>query len=239
MKLDILAIGAHPDDVEISACGTLLRHLDLGKKIGILDLTAGELGTRGSASLRLEEAAKAARLLGLHARVNLQLPDGFFDYSQENLLEIIRIIRYFKPEIVLANSLSDRHPDHGRAAKLSADACFYAGLIKIQTEWEAGLPQEAWRPKAVYHYIQDHNLKPDFLFDISAYFERKLEVVLAYKSQFYDPESKEPETPISGKAFLDFLRAKAQTYGRVAGFAYAEGFNVARTMGVQNLFDLI
>lgn len=238
MKLDILAIGAHPDDIEISCSGTLLHHIALGHKVGLLDLTQGELGTRGNAPLRLQEAAAASKLLGASVRANLKLADGFFEYNQTNLVAIIEIIRLFRPTIVLANSITDRHPDHGRGAKLAADACYYAGLPKIATQWE-GQPQEAWRPKAVYHYIQDYNLEPDFVLDISPYMERKLEVILAYGSQFYDPNSIEPQTPISGKDFLDFLRAKNRSYGRAAGFEYAEGFTVNRSIGVRSLFDLV
>jgi len=237
MKLDLLAIGAHPDDIEISCCGTLLHHIALGHKIGILDLTAGELGTRGDAETRLKEATVASSMIGALVRGNLQMADGFFEHNKENMLEIIKMIRLFRPELVLASSQSDRHPDHDRAAKLIADACYYSGLRKIETEWD-DLPQEAWRPKAVYHYIQDYNLKPDFLFDISPYMERKLEILMAYKSQFFDPSAPEPATPISSKEFLEFLRAKNCTYGREAGFHYAEAFNVNRNIGVTNLFDL-
>ncbi len=242
MKLNILAIAAHPDDVELSASGTLLRHIDQGKTVGLLDLTRGELGTRGSADIRDQEATKAAQLMGAVFRKNLKMPDGFFEHNQENLVKIIEVIRWCQPEIVLANALSDRHPDHGKAAKLIADACFYSGLVKIETHDEAGKPQERWRPKAVYHYIQDHNLIPDFVVDISPYIERKIELVLAFRSQFYIPGDaefeKELSSPISGKDFVDFLLAKARSYGRAAGFEYAEGFNVARTPGITNLYDL-
>ena len=242
MKVNILAIAAHPDDVELSASGTLLRHIDQGKTVGLLDLTRGELGTRGSADIRDQEATKAAQLMGAVFRKNLSMPDGFFEHNQENLVKIIEVIRWCQPEIVLANALSDRHPDHGKAAKLIADACFYSGLVKIETRDEAGKLQERWRPKAVYHYIQDHNLIPDFVVDISPYIERKIELVLAFRSQFYisgDPEfEKELSSPISGKDFVDFLLAKARSYGRAAGFEYAEGFNVARTPGITDLYDL-
>jgi bacillithiol biosynthesis deacetylase BshB1 len=237
MKLDILAISVHPDDVEISCSGTLLHHIELGDKVGILDLTSGELGTRGSAELRLKESAAASELMNLHVRHRLQMEDGFFEYNKANLLEIIKVLRLYQPEIVLANSVRDRHPDHGRAAKLVADACFYSGLIKIGSEL-GGITQNAWRPKAVYHYIQDYNLKPDFVFDISQYMDKKLEVILAYKSQFYNPESNEPETAISSKEFLEYMRAKSCTLGREAGFHYAEGYTVNRNIGINNLFDL-
>lgn len=243
MKVDILAIGAHPDDVELSCSGTLLRHLEQGKTVGLLDLTRGELGTRGTSAIRDKEAAHAAQLMGATFRRNLQMPDGFFDHSQENIVKIIEVIRWCQPDIVLANALSDRHPDHGKGAKLAADACFYSGLVKIETKDEAGNLQDRWRPKAVYHYIQDHNLTPDFVVDISPYMARKIELVLAFRSQFYIPGDKEFEkelnSPISGKDFVDFLHAKARSYGRATGFEYAEGFNVARTMGVKDLFDLV
>ncbi len=243
MKIDMLAIGVHPDDIELSCSGTLLRHIALGKSVGLLDLTRGELGTRGSAEIRDTEAAQAAEMMGAAFRKNLQMADGFFEYNRENIVKIIEVIRWCKPAIILANALSDRHPDHGKAAKLIADAAFYAGLVKIPTFDEQGNAQDRWRPQAIYHYIQDHNLKPDFVVDISDYMQRKIELVLAFRSQFYLPEAKEYEnelsSPISGKDFIDFLHAKARTYGRNAGFEYAEGFNVARTPGVKNIFDLI
>jgi len=239
-KVDILAIGVHPDDIELACSGTLLSHIAQGKTVGLLDLTMGELGTRGSGPLRLIEAANAAKMMGATFRENLQMSDGFFTYSQTNLLKIIRVIRACQPEIILANSLSDRHPDHGRAAKLVADACFYAGLVKVETKEEGGKIQERWRPKALYHFIQDRNLVPDFVVDISEYIDRKEELILAFRSQFFNPddESEDLQTPISGEDFLKFLKAKARTYGRAAGFEYAEGFNVDRMIGVRDLFDL-
>ncbi len=242
MKVDILAIGVHPDDVELSASGTLLSHIDQGKSVGLLDLTRGELGTRGSAEIRDQEAAEASRLMGAVFRKNLGMADGFFRYTTENLLEIIRIIRMHQPEIVLANALSDRHPDHGRAAKLQADACYYAGLVKIETRDDQGELQDRWRPKALYHYIQDYNLKPDFVVDITPYIDQKFDLIKAFRSQFYIPQaaeySKELSSPISGKDFMDFLKSKAAVFGRASGFQYAEGFNVSRTMGVSDLFQL-
>lgn len=239
-KVDILAIGVHPDDIELACSGTLLRHIAQGKTVGLLDLTMGELGTRGSGPLRLIEAANAAKMMGALFRENLQMSDGFFQYAQSNILKIIRVIRGSQPTVILANSLKDRHPDHGRAAKLVADACFYAGLVKVETKGKDGKIQDRWRPNALYHYIQDRNLVPDFVVDISEYIDRKEELILAFRSQFFDPttESKDLETPISGEDFLKFLRAKARTNGRAAGFEYAEGFNVDRTIGVQNLFNL-
>lgn len=238
MKVDILAIGVHPDDIELSCCGTILKHIDMGKKVGILDLTRGELGTRGTAETRDEEAANAAIIMGTSFRKNARMADGFFTHTQENLLKIIKVIRFCQPEIVLNNATSDRHPDHGRAAKLVSDACFLSGLIKIETKGEDGKVQEKWRPKAMYHYIQDYRLEPDFVIDITPYFEKKVKSILAYKTQFYNPESKEPETPISSKAFMDFLQARAVGMGRPAGYKYAEGFIAGRTIGLKNLFDL-
>ncbi len=243
MKIDILAVGVHPDDVELSCSGTLLRHLAMGKTVGLLDLTRGELGTRGTAEIRDAEAAEAANMMGASFRKNLAMPDGFFEYSRDNIISIVRILRMHQPRIVLANALSDRHPDHGRAAKLVADACFYAGLAKIATFDDEGNPQERWRPDALYHYIQDHNLTPDFVVDISPYMDRKIELVLAFRSQFFLSDSSDYEselnTPISGRDFIEFLRAKARAYGRNAGFEFAEGFNAARTIGITDLFGII
>lgn len=242
MKIDILAVGVHPDDVELSCSGTLLRHLGMGKTVGLLDLTRGELGTRGNAAIREAEATEAARMMGAAFRKNLNMADGFFEYNKDHILRLIRIIRLHQPAIVLANALSDRHPDHGRAAKLVADACFYSGLVKIETCDDNGDLQQRWRPQAVYHYIQDHNLTPDFVVDISPYIDRKEGLILAFRSQFHLPDNSdfndELDTPISGTDFIKFLRARARAYGRPAGFEFAEGFNVARTPGVDNLFDL-
>lgn len=239
MKVDILAIGVHPDDVELCASGTILKHLDLGYTVAICDLTQGELGTRGSGPLRLQEADKAKQILGISHRENLGMADGFFQHNEENIKKIAKVIRIYKPEIVLANAVTDRHPDHGRASKLISDACFYAGLVKIETRDDEGLIQSAWRPKAVYHYIQDRNLKADFVVDITQYLDKKIESIMAYSSQFFDPESKEPETPISSKAFIDYMKAKNRAYGRDIGAEYAEAFTVERNMGVKNLFDLV
>lgn len=242
-KIDILAIGVHPDDIELGCGGTLLSHIKMGKTVGILDLTRGELGTRGSAEIRDKEAADSAQLMGASFRRNLAMADGFFQYSKENVLKIISVIRASQPEIVLANSLADRHPDHGRASKLIADACYYSGLSKIKTLDEKGNPQQKWRPKAVYHYIQDYNLTPDFVVDISEFMDKKIELVQAFSSQFFAPTSteyaKESSSPISGQDFIDFLYAKARTYGRHAGFEYAEGFNKSRDIGVKDLFHLV
>lgn len=237
MKLDILAIGVHPDDVELSASGTILKHISLGKKVGILDLTRGELGTRGSAELRTQEANNAAKILGLSVREQLNMADGFFENNEVHQKQIIQIIRKYRPEIILCNAISDRHPDHGRAAKLTADACFYSGLIKIETKADDKL-QTAWRPKAVYHYIQDNFMEPNFVIDITAHMDKKMESIMAYSSQFFDPNSKEPETPISSKNFMENVKAKAALFGRAINADYAEGFTVNRYIGVENLFDL-
>jgi bacillithiol biosynthesis deacetylase BshB1 len=237
MKLDILAIGVHPDDVELSCSGTLLKHISLGKKCGIIDLTSGELGTRGSGPLRLQEAAAAAKILGIEVRDNLGMADGFFKNDKEHQMMIIRKIREYRPEIVLCNAVADRHPDHGRSAQLVSEAAFYSGLRKIQTEMN-GKDQEAWRPKAVYHYIQDRLMKPDFVVDVSPYVEKKMEAIKAFRSQFYDPGSNEPESPISVKNFFDVVLGKMSVWGRDAGFDYAEAFVVERTPGIQDLFDL-
>ncbi len=238
MKLDILAIGIHPDDVELSASGTLLKHIALGKTAGILDLTRGELGSRGSAALRTEEAMRSAKILGLSMREQLTMADGFFENNESNQKHIIRVIRNYRPEIVLCNAISDRHPDHGRAARLVSDACFYSGLVKIETRGDDHQLQAAWRPKVVYHYIQDRYLKPDFVVDITPYMDKKMESVMAYSSQFYDPNSKEPETPISSRDFMENIKAKAMIFGRDIQVTYAEGFTVERHIGVENLFDL-
>jgi bacillithiol biosynthesis deacetylase BshB1 len=242
MQVDIMAIAAHPDDVELSCSGTLLRHIDQGRTVGLVDLTRGELGTRGTAEIRDQEAAEAARLMGAAFRENLRLPDGFFDHSEKTIRTIIQSLRAHRPEIVLINAPSDRHPDHGRAAHICRDACFFSGLLKIKT-WDAnGKEQEKWRPKAVYHFIQDHNLAPDFVVDITDYIDRKMELVRAFRSQFFvegDPQyAQEQATPISGQDFYEFLRAKARTYGRPAGFEYGEGFICTRTPGVEDLFHL-
>jgi bacillithiol biosynthesis deacetylase BshB1 len=237
MKLDILAIGVHPDDVELSCSGTLLKHIAMGKKCGILDLTCGELGTRGSGELRLTEAANAAKILGVSVRENLKMADGFFKNDKEHQLEIIKILREYQPEIILCNAVSDRHPDHARAAELVSEACFYSGLIKVSTSFQ-GKEQAAWRPKTVYHYIQDRQLKPDFVIDITPFIDKKMEAIKAFKSQFYDPNSKEPESPISVANFFDVVKGKMGVFGRDAGYDYAEGFTVERSMGVNNLFDL-
>ncbi len=241
MKVDILAVGVHPDDIELGCAGTLLKHIALGKTVGLLDLTSGELGTRGSAELREKEAAASAQKMGAAFRKNIGLPDGFFQHDKNSLIKIIEVIRWCRPEIVLANSLADRHPDHGRAAKLVAEASYYSGLLKIETLNEFGKNQEKWRPGAVYHYIQDKDFPPDLVVDISDFFNEKIELVQTFSSQFYQQGVEQEahlKTPISGKSFLDFLEAKARNFGRPIGVQFAEGFVCDRTPGVRNLFDL-
>lgn len=238
MKVDILAFGAHPDDVEISCSATIYKHIALGQKVAVVDLTQGELGTRGSAEERLIEAADSAKILGLTDRVNLGFRDGFFTHDEAHLLELVRMIRKYQPEIVLANAVSDRHPDHGKAGKLIADACFLSGLKKIETSYD-GEAQTHWRPKAVYHYIQDYYLKPDFVVDVTGFEQKKIESIKAFKTQFYDPTSAEPSTPISREDFFDFLLGRMKEYGRPIGVEYAEGFTSSRHIGVNKLDDLL
>lgn len=237
MKLDILAIGAHPDDVELSCSGTLAKEISRGKKAGILDLTRGELGTRGTAEIRDQEAQNAAEILGVKFRKNLEFSDGFFVNNVSHQLEIIKILRKYRPEIVLCNAIEDRHIDHGKGAKLVADACFLSGLRKIETIYK-GEKQEAWRPKQVFHYIQWKNLSPDVVVDISGFMEKKMDSVKAYRSQFFDPGSKEPQTPISGSNFFESITYRAKDLGRIIGVDYAEGFTVNRQLAVDSLFDL-
>lgn len=238
MKLDILAFGAHPDDVELSCAGILLRHIAMGRTAGIVDLTSGELGTRGSGPLRLEEAADAAKILGVSARDNLMMADGFFANDKEHQLKIIQKLRQYRPEIVLANAPDDRHPDHGRGARLVAEACFYSGLRRIETELD-GHPQQEWRPKAVYHYIQYKSLEPTFAVDITPYIETKMQAIKAFKSQFYDPNSTEPVTVISTAEYMDHIYQRAAETGRIIGVKYAEGLIVSRYPGVNDLFQLL
>lgn len=239
-EVDILAIGVHPDDVELSCVGTLLKHIDMGYSVGLCDLTQGELGTRGSAAERLVEASNSQQLMGAQFRVNLGLEDGFIKHDKETIIAIARVIRQCKPQIVFANSIDDRHPDHGRAAKIAQDACFYSGLAKIEILDMEGNILPPTRPKAVYHYIQDRNLIPDFVVDITPYFKKKMECILQFKTQFYSgPEDNAPATPISGADFIEFIDAKNRALGRDIQATYAEGFKVARTMGVNDVFSLI
>ncbi len=237
MKLDILAIGAHPDDVELGCGATLAKEIAQGKKVGILDLTRGELGTRGTAETRDKEAADSAKILGVSVRENLGLADGFFQNDKESQLKIIEAIREYQPEMVLCNAITDRHIDHGKGSKLASDACFLSGLVKIETE-RKGVTQDKWRPKFVYHYIQWHNLEPDVVVDVTGYIEKKMEAVFAYKTQFHNPDSKEGDTPISSKTFKDSINYRARDLGRLIGTEYGEGFTVERYPAVDSLFDL-
>lgn len=237
MKLDILAFGAHPDDVELGCGGTIAKEIQSGKKVGIVDLTQGELGTRGTAQTRKEEAAKAASILGVAIRENLKLADGFFVNDRTHQMEVIKMIRKYQPDIVLCNAIYDRHIDHGKGSQLVSDACFLSGLMKIETEFE-GKAQQQWRPKQVYHFIQWKTIEPDVVVDISGFIDQKMEAVLAYGTQFYDPKSKLPETPISSKNFTDSVLYRAKDLGRIIGVDYGEGFTVERYVGVESLFDL-
>lgn len=237
MKLDILAIGAHPDDVELSCGGTILSHIAQGLKVGILDLTHGELGTRGTIETRTAEAADAASIMGVSVRENAGFADGFFANDRAHQLELIRYIRKYQPDIILANAIHDRHPDHARAAQLVEDAAFLSGLAKIETEFE-GTAQAPFRPRAIYHYIQSLDIDPDFAVDITPYFDQKVEAIKAYRTQFFDPNSKEPETFISSPQFLDFVKSRALHYGVPLGVNYAEAYTVKRLIGVYNLKDI-
>ena len=237
MKLDILAFGAHPDDVELGCSGTILKEVSLGKTVGIVDLTRGELGTRGSAAIRDDEANAAAKILGVQVRENLEMRDGFFINDEKHQLEVIKMLRKYQPEIVLCNAVDDRHIDHGKGSKLVSDACFLSGLTKIETEVD-GVRQNSWRPKLVYHYIQWKNSVPDFVVDITGFTEKKIASILAYSSQFYDPNSKEPESPISSKNFLESLNYRSRDLGRLVGVEHAEGFTVERYLAVNSLADL-
>lgn len=237
MKLDILAFGAHPDDVELGCGATIAKEIAAGKKVGIVDLTRGELGTRGSAEIRDREAAKAAVILGVSARENLKFRDGFFTNDEQHQKEIIKMIRKYKPEIVLCNAVDDRHIDHGKGSRLVSDACFLSGLIRIETELD-GIKQEVWRPKQVYHYIQWKNLTPDFVVDVTDFIQQKIDAVMAYSSQFYDPDSKEPASPIATKNFTESIEYRAKDLGRLVFCDYAEGFTVERYLAVNSLSDL-
>lgn len=237
-KLDILAFGVHPDDVELGCAGTLLMAIAEGKKVGIVDLTRGELGTRGSAELRMQEAAHAAEILKVGIRENLEMADGFFEADETNLRKIIRSIRRYQPDIILANAPEDRHPDHGRSAKLVADAAFLSGLRKISTQ-DGGVEQTAWRPSYVFHYIQDRFIQPGFVIDISPYMDQKMEAILAYSSQFYSNDSKEPTTYISTPQFLETVQARAMMLGKRIGVAYAEGYISEKIIGLKSFDGII
>ncbi len=241
MKLTILAIGVHPDDVELSCAGTLLVEKQNGKTAGILDLTRGELGTRGSAETRLKEAEEAARIMGMDTRNNLELADGFFTNDTDSKLKLVRALRKYQPEIVLCNAVEDRHPDHGRASQLVYDAGFLSGLRKIETEDAEGQIQKEWRPKYIFHYIQDRYLDPDFVIDVSAVFEKKLEAIRAFKSQFHNPslDSNDPQTYISSPEFLDSITYRARLFGKMIGVEYAEGFTTSKKIGFKSFDSLI
>ena len=238
IKLDILVMAAHPDDAELSCSGTILSYIAQGKKVGIVDFTRGEMGTRGTPEIRLQESNDATKILGLHARENLGLADGFFQNDQASQLILMEVIRRYRPEIVLDNALEDRHPDHGKGAKLAIDACFLSGLRMIHTiDSHSKSEQAAWRPKHVYHYIQDRYLEPDFVIDITEHWETKEQSIRAFKSQFFDPTSKEPNSYISSPDFLSFIQARAQEMGHKIGVKYGEGFQSQKTMQVKNLFS--
>lgn len=240
MKLDILAIGAHPDDVELGCGATLAKEISKGKKVGILDLTRGELGTRGTAETRDQEAEDAANALGAVVRTNMEFSDGFIVNDKWHQIELIKMIRLYRPEIVICNAIEDRHIDHAKASNLVSDACFLSGLIKIDTKHEdVDEWQDPWRPKAVYHYIQWKDLKPDVVVDVSGFMDAKMKAVLCYKTQFFDPKSEEPETPISSKNFTESIAYRAKNLGRLIGTDYAEGFTTERYPAVDSLFDII
>ena len=238
MKLDILAIGAHPDDVELGCAATLAKEISLGKKVGVLDLTRGELGTRGSAEIRDKEAAKAAEILGVAVRENLSFADGFFTNDKNHQMAVIQLIRKYQPDIILCNAIDDRHIDHQKGSDLVSHSCFLSGLRKVETHFD-GLVQKAWRPKHVYHYIQWKNLEPDFVVDVSGFIDKKMESIKAYGSQFYDPNSKEPISPIATKNFLESVAYRAQDLGRLIGAEAGEGFTAERYVAINELGDLI
>lgn len=237
-QVDILCITAHPDDVEISMAGTVLHHVAVGHSVGIVDLTAGELGTRGTPELRRQEAEAARRVLGVEFRYQLGLADGFFRSDEESLLAVVASVRRHRPRVVFTNAVRDRHPDHGRGAALVAEACFLSGLRKVITH-QAGTEQEAWRPTTVLHAIQDRYIEPDFVVNITPYWEKKMEALLCFRSQFHDPASKEPESPIAREDFLPYLEGRAREMGRLIMTTYGEGFTTARPPGVQDVMGLV
>lgn len=239
MKLDLVVMAAHPDDAEMSCGGTIASAIAQGKKVGIIDFTRGELGTRGTPEIRATESAAATKILHLSARENLGFRDGFFKNDEEHQMKLIAAIRRYQPEIVLANAIEDRHPDHGRGAALAVDACFYSGLRMIQTFDFDDKPQNAWRPKALYHYIQDRFIKPDLVVDISSFWDIKEASIRAYKSQFHNPNSTEPESYLTSPEFLEFLKARSQEMGHMIGSKYGEGYSKTKTIGIKDLFNLI
>ncbi|HKP32690.1 MAG TPA: bacillithiol biosynthesis deacetylase BshB1 [Chitinophagaceae bacterium] len=242
MKLDILAIGAHPDDVELGCSGTILMEIRNGKKVGILDLTQGELGTRGTIETRYEEAKTAAGLMGVEVRENLKIKDGFFQNDEQHQVLLIRSIRKFRPEIVLANAPEDRHPDHGRAAKLIADSCFLSGLRKVETKDEDGNAQQEWRPKHVFHFIQDRYIEPNFVIDITDVFEQRMKAVASYTTQFYNgnaDDDGEPQSYISTPDFLESIISRARMMGKKIGVKFGEGYITEKTIGFRDFSSFI
>lgn len=239
MKLDILVMAAHPDDAEMSCAGTMAIAIEKGRKVGIVDFTRGELGTRGTPEIRAAEAKAASEILSISVRENLDFRDGFFKNDEEHQMKLIRTIRRYQPDIVLANAVEDRHPDHGKGAAIAVDACFLSGLRMIRTFENDGTEQPAWRPKFLYHYIQDRYVKPDLVVDITKYWDLKEASIRAYKSQFYNPNSDEPESYLTSPEFLDFLKARSQEMGHSIGARYGEGFTKTKMLGVKDLFDLI
>lgn len=237
MKLDILVLAAHPDDAELGCSGTIAAHVAKGYKVGIVDFTQGEMGTRGTPETRLKEAEEAAKILGLSARENMGFKDIYFKDDEFHQHELIRVIRKYQPDIVLANAISDRHPDHGKGASLATNACFMSGLRRIETIQD-GVAQQPWRPKFVYHYIQNNYIQPDFIFDISEHWDTKVASIMAFKSQFYDPSNQEPASFISSPEFLPFIESRAREFGHRILTKYGEGFTVERFIGVNDLFDL-
>lgn len=238
-KLDFLAFGAHPDDVELGCGATIAKLVSQGKKVGIVDLTRGELGTRGSAEIRTKETKEASKILGISLRENMDFKDGFFRNDEEHQLKIIQMIRKYRPDFVFCNAPDDRHIDHPKGSQLVVEASFLSGLSKIVTDDSLGNTQKQWRPKNIYHYIQWKNLDPDFIFDVSGFHDAKMNAVKCYSSQFYDPKSKEPETPISTKNFLDFIKSRANDFGRLIGVEHGEGFISNRKLGFSSFDELI
>ena len=243
MKLDLLAFAAHPDDTELSCCGTLMKEIANGKKVGIVDLTQGELGSRGTVETRYAEAKRSSEILGIHVRENLKLADGYFRNEREDQLKVIQAIRKYQPEIILSNAVHDRHPDHGRGADILRDCYFLSGLRKVKTELN-GEEQSPWRPKLHYHYIQDQYIEPDFIVDVSDYWEKKKKAILAFNTQFSDGSNQkaintdEPQTYISTPHFMNFIEARSKEFGHILGASHGEGFTVERTLGIGSLFDL-
>jgi N-acetylglucosamine malate deacetylase 1 len=239
MKLDVLAIGVHPDDVELGCSGTLIKEVKRGKKTGVIDLTQGELGTRGTIETRFQEAEEAAKIMGVSVRENLKMRDGFFQNDEANQLQLIQAIRKYQPEIIIGNILEDRHPDHGRAGQLIYDACFLSGLKRVKTKDEEGREQEKWRPKQLLHYLQDRFYEPDVIIDITEVWEQRLQSIKAYKTQFHNPGSNEDETYISSPEFLESIIARARLLGKRIGVQFAEGFISKKSIGISNLDALV